>query len=56
MEMKTVSRMPPVDSFLPTEVTPNGDRHEAVYAVRHTISTTTYRNYHPAGPAAAEKK
>lgn len=46
----------PVDSFTITEVVPNGDNYAAVYSVRHTIFTSTYKGYQMAEPAIAAQK
>jgi len=48
--------MLPQDSFTITEVVPNGDNYAAVYSVRHTVFTSSYKNYRIAEPVIAEKK
>jgi len=45
----------PVDSFILTEVVPNGDNYAARYSIRHTLFSATYQNYQPARPTAAGK-
>jgi hypothetical protein len=45
----------PVDSFILTEVVPNGDNYAARYSIRHTVFIASYQNYQLAGSAAAER-
>ena len=39
----------PIDSFILTEVVPNGDISVARYFARHALFKATYQNYQPAG-------